>query len=68
MVVFHAECSESKRSEHKQKKLRTLGIPTHAKWNETEGGDTPAGNAVYVRPRRLKDEEAHGPPAERERL
>ncbi|MFD9626575.1 hypothetical protein [Peribacillus muralis] len=30
--------------------------------------DTPAGNAVYVRPRRLKAEEAHGPPAERERL
>ncbi|MFD9626848.1 hypothetical protein [Peribacillus muralis] len=23
---------------------------------------------VYVRPRRLKAEEAHGPPAERERL
>ncbi len=37
-------------------------------WNGTEGARLLREMRVYVRPRRLKAEEAHGPPAERERL
>ncbi|MFD9625013.1 hypothetical protein [Peribacillus muralis] len=40
-------------------------LHVQAKWNETEGGDTPAGNAVYVRPRRRKAEKAQGPPLDK---
>ncbi|MFD9624503.1 hypothetical protein, partial [Peribacillus muralis] len=38
------------------------------KWNETEGARLLREMRVYLRPRKLKAEEAQGPPAERERL
>ncbi len=40
----------------------------YAKWNGTEGARLLREMRVYVRPHRLKAEEAHGPPAESERL
>ncbi|AOH54111.1 hypothetical protein ABE28_007080 [Peribacillus muralis] len=40
----------------------------HTEWNETEGARLLQEMRVYLRPRRLKAEEAQGPPAERERL
>ncbi|MFD9625158.1 hypothetical protein [Peribacillus muralis] len=43
-------------------------LSNHAEWNETEGARLLREMRVYVRPRRLKAEEAHGPPAERDRL
>ncbi|MFD9625224.1 hypothetical protein [Peribacillus muralis] len=40
----------------------------NVEWNGTEGATLLREMRVNVRPRRLKAEEAHGPPAERERL
>ncbi|MFD9627327.1 hypothetical protein [Peribacillus muralis] len=40
----------------------------YTQWNETEGARLLREMRVYLGPRRLKAEEAQGPPAERERL
>ncbi|MFD9625848.1 hypothetical protein [Peribacillus muralis] len=40
----------------------------YKEWNGTEGARLLREMRVYVRPHRLKAEEAQGPPAERERL
>ncbi|MFD9626071.1 hypothetical protein [Peribacillus muralis] len=43
-------------------------LRSHTKWNGTEGATLLREMRVYVRPRRLKAEEAHGPPSEKEQL
>ncbi|MFD9627248.1 hypothetical protein [Peribacillus muralis] len=43
-------------------------LHVQAKWNATQGARLLRELRVYVRPRRLKAEKAHGPPAESEQL